>query len=222
MPRATWEIKRSDIDNFDRDAQYKPYTGPIPPSGAVFQWKVKILKYFPGTKDKNPQLRIGLELVPRNDKEKKYKGYFLMTFRAITPKTQFNYVPFLDAIDVSASDFIDRTQVNSDGDIQRIGRWRNDGEQLVLAQIRDSEDQNGNPRKDIGWIGELEVMADDELDEEIDEDDYLEEEDEEGYDEELEEEDEEPEPPRKARSTGRTNARRSSRSRRTVEEDEPF
>jgi len=192
MPKANWGVSSSDINNFDREKQYKPYTGPIPPSGAVFQWKVKVLKYFPATQQRNPQLRIGLELVPQRKDEKKYAGFFVMTFRAVTPKTQFNYVPFLDAIGVSANDFINRTNVDQEGNVIRIGGWRNSGDEMVLAQLKDSDDEKGNPRKDIGWIGALEDTNsdddddydDDEYDEEIDEDDYEDNEDDEYEDDE--------------------------------------
>lgn len=233
MPTANWGITKRDFDSFDREKQFKPYTGPIPPSGAVFTWKIKVLKFFPATNEKTAQLRIGLELVPMRKEDNKYKGYFVMTFRSVTPKTQFNYVPFCDAIGVTATDFIDRTNRNQEGDILRIGRWRNDGNQLVMAQLKDSEDQNGNLRKDIGWIGPVEDTdeteddyEDDELDEEIDEDDYIDDEDEEASDE-YEEEDEEPAPPKRKRaatSSRSTPSRRGTvtRSKRSRSSGEPF
>jgi hypothetical protein len=232
VPKANWGISRDDFENFDREKQFKPYTGPVPPSGQVFQWLLKKLQYFPGTREKNPQLRIGLELNPRRKEEKKYAGFFVMTFRAITPKTQFLYVPLCDALGVTATDFTDRTRVNEEGDVLAIGRWRNKGDQLLMAQLKDSEDEKGNPRKDIGWIGPVEddELDDDELDEEIDEDDYIDDEDEEAsdeYEDELEEEAPAPKrragPAKRARTTRPASRQRSARARsRVLEEDDPF
>lgn len=175
MPRARWGIRAGDVDDFDRDSQYSPYTGPTPPN-AVYEWLVKVLKYIPGTRDKHPQLRVGLELVPREDNrdERQYAGYFCMAFLPITEKTAFRYVPFLDAIGVSGREFIERTVTDEDGNIKKIGAWRNDGKEIILAQLADGVDQNGNTRKEITWFG---AASDDEA-----------EEDEEYDDEEIEEE----------------------------------
>lgn len=162
MPRVRWGVSAKDIDDFDRDSQYKPYDGPIPANG-VYQFKVKVLKFVAGTREKHPQLRIGLELIPRNGRkeERAYKGYFIMSFIPVTDKTAFRYVPFLDAIGVSGRDFETRTIANEEGDISKIGQWRNDGQEIICAEIKDTTDQNGNSRKEIGYIGPL---NDDEID----------------------------------------------------------
>lgn len=221
MPRADWGVTPRDVRNFDRAKQFKPYRGPIPQSGAVYQWLIKQLKFVPATSEKLPQLRIGLELVPRNKDEKKFSGFFVMSFRSVANNTQFAYVPFLDSIGVSETDFTDRTVIGEEGNIMRIGKWRNDGKQMIMGQLKDSDDGKGGSRKDVGWVGELEddAVDADELDddEEIDEEEYDDE-------EELEEEEEEIEevkPRRKARPSGRTNARRT-RKPRVIEEEDPF
>jgi hypothetical protein len=172
MPRVRWGIKASDVDEFDRDSQYKPYDGPIPSNG-VYQFQVKVLKYAAATSDKLPQLRIGLELVPRAGRkdERKYGGYFIMMFAPVSTRTAFRYVPFLDAIGVSGDDFERSTVTDNEGNITKIGKWRNDGQEIILAELKDSADQNGNARKDVGWMGYI-PEGDDEGDEEIEEEDY--------------------------------------------------
>jgi hypothetical protein len=151
MPKMDWGISRSVIDDFDRSKQYAPYTGPEPRNG-VYQWKVKVLKTAPATRDKHPQLRIGLELVPRNKEEKRYAGYFLMLFRSITPdgRNDFTWVPFIDALGVTSTDFTNRTITDNDGNVQKIGKWTNRQDALILAQLKDDSDQQGNARKEIG------------------------------------------------------------------------
>lgn len=181
MPKVRWGVKASDVDDFDRDSQYKPYDGPIPVNG-VYMFQLKVLKYAAATSSNLPQLRFGLELVPRpgRKEERKYAGYFIMSFPPVSPRTQFRYVPLLDALGVTGEEFENRTITDNDGNITKIGKWRNTGEELILAEIKDGVDQNNNPRKEIGWVGY--VPEDEEDGEEISEDDY----EEEDYDEEAE------------------------------------
>lgn len=171
MPRVRWGIKATTVDNFDRDSQYKPYDGPIPMNG-VYQFRVKLLRYVPKTADKLPQLRVGLELVPREGRreERRISGFWIMAFLPVSDKTAFRYVPFLDAIDVTGEDFELRTSTDTDGNITRIGQWRNDGKQLILAELKDGQDEKGNPRKEIGYM--TYVPDDEEEDEEEDDEDY--------------------------------------------------
>lgn len=182
MPKAQWGVNAKEVDSYDRDSSYAPYTGPIPGNG-VYQWRVKLAKYVAGSRNKFPQLRVGLTLVPRGADEKKYKDYFIMAFLPVSDKTAFRYVPFLDAIEVSGNDFTDRTVVDEEGNIQRIGPWRNDGQSLILGNLVEGTDQNDNIRKEIGWMGALtEDVPDD--DEELDDSDagYVDDVDDEEYD----------------------------------------
>lgn len=188
MGAVNWGISTRDIDNFDRDAQYKPYRGQIPPN-AVYRWRITKLQFFPGTGQKYPQLRIFAKLIPRTQAEQKYADFSVVSFRAVAPQTPFNYVPLLDALGVSSADFKNRTIADSEGNISRIGKWRNDGKQEIDAQLKDDEDQKGNARKDIGWIGAPKDVTDDEPDD-SDDDDYLDDSDDEEYaDDESEEDD---------------------------------
>lgn len=209
MPKVNWGIGSGDVDGFDRESQYTPYTGPIPPNG-VYLWKVKVLKAVAGTREKFPQLRIGLELVPRAEyDEKRYAGYFVMTFPPISEKTQFRYVPFLDALGVSGSDFTRKTITDEEGNIKRIGGWRNDGSTVILAELKDEADQNGNARKGIGYMGAADELPDDEdsLDE-YDDDEY--------EDDDSDVDDDTPHtPPRRATKVAASKRRQSSATSRT-------
>lgn len=188
MPKIRWGISAKDIDDFDRDSQYKPYTGPQPPNG-VYQFKIKRLKSVAPTKDKLPALHVGLELVPRNKEERRFAGFFVMAFLNIGEKNQFTYVPFCDAIGVSGTDFTDRTIADQEGNVKRIGQWKMTGEELIMAQIKDGEDQKGKPRKEVGWMGPLvEFDSDDDDEEELDDDDdYYDDEDEYEYEDDEDE-----------------------------------
>jgi hypothetical protein len=169
------------------------------------------LVFVSGTRTKFPQLRAGLELLPREDGERKYKGFFITAFLPVSDKTAFRYVPFLDALGVSEDDFLERTLTDEEGNVRRIGKWRMDGKTILGAQLKDGEDKDGNPRQEIGWMGE--AALDDEADEDYD--------DEEADEEYVDEEEEAPEPPRRT-SRSRNSSRqpaRSARSRSTDDDD---
>lgn len=168
MPKVNWGVQAGDVDDFDRDSQYMPYAGPIPPD-AMYLWQIKVLQSVAGTREKHPQLRIGLELVPREDREgeERYESYFIMAFLPITDKTAWRYVPFLDSIGVNGAEFTRGTLTDEEGNVKKIGRWKNTGEELVLAQLKTGSDQAGNPRKEIGVF----APAPDDVFEEADEED---------------------------------------------------
>lgn len=151
MPKVNWNISAGTIDDYDRSRDFKPYDGPIPPAG-VYRWKIKKLQYIAGEGKKHPQLRAGLELIPRNRDEKRFETYFIMAFMTVSEQWPGFYVPFLDAIDVSENEFRNGTMTDEEGNIKKIGRWRNTGDVLVKAQLKDGVDQHGSPRKEIGYF----------------------------------------------------------------------
>lgn len=197
MPRAPWGIDAEVIDDWDRSEGYTPYAGPTPPN-AVYQFQIKVCKYVAATKAKKPQLRVGLELVPRSGRdEKPYKGYFIMMFLTISPRNPFTYAPFCDAIGVSGKEFTKKTIIDEDGNVKKIGAWRNDGTTTILGQLKDGTDQNGNSRKEIGWVGAIDEDA--ELDDDEDDDEDTEDE---------EDDDDEDEAPVRKASKGKSKRRK--------------
>lgn len=216
MPRANWGISSSDVDDFDRDSQFKPYMGPLPPSGVVYLWTIKKLVRVAATDDKVAQLRIGLELKPQTREQKKFKGYYITNFLPVTDNTAFRYTPLLDAFGVSGRDFTTRTIIDEQGNIQKIGKWRNTGDFVIAAQLHDNDPDyvSKNPKK-IGWMGEAPEDSDVDDDEnesiEDEEDDDVPWDDDDSEDEseedEYEEEEEQPRSRRRATGTRHTRAR---------------
>lgn len=184
MPKARWPgLDVDTIDDWDRDSQIKRYAGPTPPDG-VYIWCIKYLKKLSGTRNKNPQLRVGLELVPREGSdykgEHRYKGYFTMDFIPVANNTAFRYVPLLDVLGVSGRDFVENMQTDDDGNVRKIGKWVNKGQTLVAAELVTGEDEKGNPRKEVRGGAYFEVPEDMELPEDDEDgenaitDDYVE------------------------------------------------
>lgn len=175
MPTVSWGIGKSDVDDFDRSKQFTPYRGKTPSNG-VYDWEIKRLKFVAATREKNAQLWVGLELVPRDKSEEKWGGYYITDFIPVSDKTQWRYVPLLDALGISSGDFINKTRTDTDGNIQKIGRWSLDGD-MVSAQLKDGRDAKGNERKEIGGYWECVELEDDEDDEDLGDDDYDDEDD---------------------------------------------
>lgn len=169
--KVNWGINAADVDDYDRDSQYRPYDGPLPANG-VYVWKVKKLQFVAGTGQKHPQLRIGMELHPRNKAENRFKGYYLMNFIPIMPKTQFRYVPFLDALGVSGREFETGTLADEEGNIKKIGKWRNTNEALIKGELKDDTGMEGEPRKAIGWMGAFDPDTQQADDDDAEEDEY--------------------------------------------------
>lgn len=187
MPRVNWGVSAKDVDNYDRESQFKPYDGPLPTNG-VYQWQIKQFKYIAGTREKNPQMRVGLELVPRRGRkdERRYAGYFVTDFVPVTEKTQFRYVPYCDAIGVTGREFERQTITDEEGNIKKIGSWRNTGDVLILGQLKDNTGEQADKYpKQMGWVGPLPDEEDDSEEDESDEDEFL---DDDG-DEEIDDED---------------------------------
>lgn len=153
MGKVTWGIDSDAIDDAER-SQYKPYDGPVPPNG-LYAWRVKNLKAGTTSND-NPQLIIGLELVPRRSRpeEKKYKGYYTTEFMVVTEGTASWVAAFCDAIGVTGEDLVNRTKDDGEEDargntrIISIGKWRNDGKTLVLGTLVDDNYRDA-PRKRV-------------------------------------------------------------------------
>lgn len=215
MPRVRWSgLDAGDVDSFDRDSQIKPYTGPVPPDD-LYLWAVKVLQFREGDRTKNQQLRVGLELVPRSGSdykhERKFKGYFTMDFIPMADNTAFRYVPLLDVLGVTGKDLVNSTITDEDGNVKKIGPYRHDGKALVLAQLVQEVDQNGNPKaqKNVKGGAYFEPPEDAEYEEDDDDDDDdLPEDDE--YTEDVVDEDydeEEEERPKKSRGSGNRGAR---------------
>jgi len=238
VPKVTWGggVTADDIDSAER-SQFKPYDGPPVPNG-MYAWRVKQLKKGKSQAD-NPKVIYGLELLPRRSRpdEKKYAGFYVSGSIAVVESQAFKLGPFLDALGVSSTDFLNRTSVEAEKDnygnakITKIGEWLNDGKTIVLASLGDENDQKGNSRKAIMNFWPVEETAA----KSSDEDDDSEEEEEEKptprkkaatkskkkpEPDEDEGEEEEEEPPAKSKKAPAKKAAKKAAPKRSRDEDE--
>ena len=190
MPPVNWGIDPDSVDDYDQNDRYTPYMGPTDIAAGMYVWRIALMKRTARTREKMPQLRVGLELVPRkgNNYEQRYAKYFAMDFIPVSDKTSFRYAPLLAVLGVSGMDFTKRTRCDEEGNVLSIGKWKNNGKTLIAAQLIDGKDLEGNPRKEIRGGAYFEV-PEDLADEDFDDDDIQDDEDVYDEDVDLDEED---------------------------------
>lgn len=150
MGKVKWGggISQNALDEVDTSKQFSPYDGPVPPAG-VYRFIVKVLKETTSSNN-NPQLQIGLELVPRSDipEQRRYKGYFMMDFIPVMDSVAWRLRPFLDAIGVTSREFVNGTVNDEDKNITKIGKKVVKGT-VIAVSIRNGQDQRGNARMEV-------------------------------------------------------------------------
>jgi hypothetical protein len=184
--KVTWggDLDAKTIDKADR-SQFKPYAGPPVPDG-LYCWRVKVLKRGKSS-NKNDQLIVGLELVPRQSRpdERAYAGYFVTDYITLTEAAAWRVAGFTDAIGVTGADLIQRTKDTGEKDakgsveIVSIGSWKHTKKALVLAQIAKGENNKGKPVTDVKGYWAPEALTEDPTNARDDEDEDDEDEDDE-------------------------------------------
>lgn len=150
MGKVKWGggISQGAIDEVDTEKQFTPYDGPTPPAG-VYRFNVKVLKTSTSSNN-NPQLVIGLELVPRSDipEQRRYKGFFLMDYITVLDSVAWRLRPFLDAVGVTSKEFVNGTVTDEDSNVTKIGKKVVKGT-MVAVSIKNGQDQKGNARMEV-------------------------------------------------------------------------
>lgn len=170
MPIADWGISRGVVDEFDREKanRYKPYTGPKPPAGVYRFVIVKdMMKFFAGDAENYPRWSAMLSLKPRTKAEKSFDGFRCFFSANVSEENPQWFVPMLDVLGVSDTEFRRKTRLTEEGVIKSIGAWRNDGTQELLAEIVHNGDYTN-----VRWVGKVDdsIVEDDDEDDESDED----------------------------------------------------
>lgn len=205
MPKFKWELDAAELDEAARnDEQYAPYDGPTPPTG-VYGFRIKRIKTGESNAG-NDRLQVTLILDPRGRKDhKKFAGFPVMDFIPVMSSTSWRVSRLLGALGVSSREFVNKTVVDEDGVVQKIGSVRIEGADiLVVAQIKlDGEYMNVSrylPKKDEEEApddDDDDSDADDADDDDADDDDSDDDSDDDADDDADDDSDPEPEPPKK-------------------------
>lgn len=154
MPKVKWgsgsdALTVDDLnDDKENGSSFEPYDGPRPPKG-VYGWRVKAMVQSESSGG-FPQVIVRLELDPRGRAEhKRFAGYFVQDFIIVKKNTAFKVRPLLEALGVTYADFLNKTVVDDDKNITRIGTTDPRGK-LLVGNIRPSK--NDPQYEDISYL----------------------------------------------------------------------
>lgn len=114
---------------------YKPFDGPTPAPG-VYRMRISLKQQT--SSNGNPMINVMGVLVPRGDRkgENKMKGFTAWGRIPVMKSTAFRVRPLLEALKVSATDFLSKTMTDEEGRITRIGKLNLADGVEVLAELR--------------------------------------------------------------------------------------
>lgn len=143
MVKAKWsatDVTADDIDNVEED-EFQPYDGPTPPAG-VYRF---ILRYSrKRVSSKGNDMIENLLILDGSFKpeHKEYDGCPVWDYITIKKSTAARVRSFIDALGVSSSDFLNRTVVDEEDRILKIGSVKIADANLKLmvnCELEDSE-----------------------------------------------------------------------------------
>lgn len=176
MPKVKWGSD-IDADAIESAENNQGYTGPLPPSG-VYQFKIKFMQKTLSSKN-NPMVKVLLLLNGEYKPEhKKFDGCPVWEQIPVMASTAFRVRELCDALNISAADFMNKTLVDEDGNIQKIGALKIADQDLLVmykAQQEHSEEYGerlSRPKKGPGFLPfkEEDEDSDGDEDEDADED----------------------------------------------------
>lgn len=179
MPKAKWgSLTATDIES--AESNFVTYEGEIPPRG-VYRFKLKSAKSTESSNG-NPMVKLVLILDGSwKPKHKEFDGCPAFTQVMIMDSTAFQVRAFCDAIGVTARDFLNKTVLDDDDKLVKIGKVSlADGDLLVTANCQPGE-YEGTPKLEIKGLlpkAEEEPEEEEESDEEDSEEEYEEDDDE--------------------------------------------
>jgi hypothetical protein len=192
--RLKWGLDKEDIS--DDAVGFEPYTGSLPPRG-VYRLRIGKMSTQMSSND-NPML-VCLWVIDHDDADSRsvYNGCPVWDNVVATKKSAFRVARFRRAIGVTELDLLNRTMIDDDDNVTKIGRIKVPGLQvLALLAIENSEEYGERVRVDQylphDYVDEF-ADEEDEDEDEYDDDEEAEYEDEEEVEDEEVDEDEEEE-----------------------------
>lgn len=173
MPKATWsnaDLSADDINTAESNAG--TYDGPLPPRG-VYRFKVSHMKQAVSSNDNDMVVVTAFLDGSWKPEHKKFNGCPLWERITLAKSTAWKPKELCEALGVSPADLLNKTVVDSDGFIQKIGnKVIADKGVLVYASVRIEKSEGyddklkvnrllAEPDKDDEGDGDAEPPAED-------------------------------------------------------------
>jgi hypothetical protein len=147
MPKVTWSVKGTDVDNMEADEEFAPYEGPIPTRG-VFRLKVQSVEYVKFSTGSK-----GLKVFARIDEVRKDKKHFngCPVWENIVDgeSTDFKIKQWLDGLGATGKDW-DATVIDKENMVTKIGRVDFTKDVFLRATIKKGKGNDDTERAEIG------------------------------------------------------------------------
>lgn len=155
MPKVKWggDIDAEAIEN----AENQGYAGPLPPSG-VYRFKIKFMQKTISSK-KNPMVKVLLVLDGSwKPEHKKFDGCPVWEQIPVMASTAFRIRELCDALNITAADFMEKTLVDDEGFVQKIGKLKIADQDLLVKYkaMQDNNEEYGErlsrPKRGAGFL----------------------------------------------------------------------
>lgn len=156
MPKVSWSVSGSEVDEHEAGDEREFYSGPMPPKGVYLcdVEEVEYVKFSTGSKG----LKVRLAIAETGDK-KRYNGCPVWENVVDGASTTFRIRQWLDAIGATGADW-EKTMIDSDNMVTKIGRVTIKGLQ-VRAFLTRGQNNSGEDRMEVSRFLNKSSAADD-------------------------------------------------------------
>lgn len=168
MPKAKWSNTDLDKDSIENaETRAGSYAGPLPPKG-VYRFKLRYMKEGE-SKEGNPKIVILAVLDGTWRKEhKKYDGCPLFDHLPMLQSMAWRAKALCGALGVTAADLLNKTVVDEDGVITKIGNRAIKEDMQLYISVRTDNSEGYDPKLTVNGGGYMEAPDADEADDEGD------------------------------------------------------
>jgi hypothetical protein len=147
MPKVTWSVKGTDVDQMEPDEEFAPYEGPIPSRG-IFRLKVQSVEYVK-FKTGSKGLKVFLRVDDNRKEKKQYNGCPVWENVVDGESTDFKIRQFLDGLDASGKDW-DATVIDRENMVTKIGKVDFSKDVYMRATLKKGKSNDETERAEIG------------------------------------------------------------------------
>lgn len=161
MPKAKWsnsDLKPEDINEAEERAG--SYAGPLPPKG-VYRFKLRSMKQGESGAGNDKIVVFAVLDATWRPEHKKYNGAPLWDHMPLTKEQAWRSKALCAALGVTAADLLNKTVVDDDGYITKIGTKTIKEDMPLFISVRTKHDEGYDPGLQVNGGGYMEAPGDD-------------------------------------------------------------